>query len=240
MQTIIVDADIMVYRAAFASERAVDFDGHGQYQVFADMNEAVGRLESDLELYRQAVGDGAWVLALTDQDTPNFRKAVYPEYKCDRRKSGRRPLLFDALRTHLCDNFSVVMYPSLEADDVLGILATELDDAVMVSCDKDLLTVPGRLYNPNRCELTETDVATADLRHLAQTLAGDAVDHYPGCPGIGPKKAAKILGGWPEVVSAYEAKELTEDDALAQARCAYILRAGDYDRTTGEVTLWTP
>ena len=30
------------------------------------------------------------------------------------------------------------------------------------------------------------------------------------------------------------------DFALAQARCVRILRYGDYDKTTGKVTLWEP
>lgn len=45
---------------------------------------------------------------------------------------------------------------------------------------------------------------------------------------------------WTSVVSAYEKVGLTEDDALIQARCARILRHGEYDFNTKEVKLWTP
>jgi len=45
---------------------------------------------------------------------------------------------------------------------------------------------------------------------------------------------------WAAIVSQYEAKGLTEADALQQARVAKILTASDYDATKGEVILWNP
>jgi len=41
-------------------------------------------------------------------------------------------------------------------------------------------------------------------------------------------------------VDAYKAKGETEYEALLTARLARILRDGDYDFDTHEVTLWTP
>ena len=71
-----------------------------------------------------------------------------------------------------------------------------------------------------------------------------AVDNYPGCPGVGKVTAKKLLDkdcSWGAVVDAYGKKGLTEQDAIHQARLAYILhREGDYDWETGEVRLWTP
>ncbi len=45
---------------------------------------------------------------------------------------------------------------------------------------------------------------------------------------------------WTSVVSAYEKAGLTETDAIIQARCARILRHGEYDFEKGKVKLWTP
>jgi DNA polymerase-1 len=85
-------------------------------------------------------------------------------------------------------------------------------------------------------EITE---AEADRTHLIQTLTGDRTDGYPGCPGIGEKRAEAIAdGGWSAVVESYEKAGLGEEYALTQARMAYILRHGDYKR--GTVRLWTP
>jgi DNA polymerase-1 len=45
---------------------------------------------------------------------------------------------------------------------------------------------------------------------------------------------------WTEVVKAFESKGLTEEDALRNARLAYILRDGDWNTTSQEVRQWTP
>ena len=47
-------------------------------------------------------------------------------------------------------------------------------------------------------------------------------------------------GWWTSIVSAYERVGLTEADALVQARCARILRHGEYNFKTKEVSLWNP
>ena len=82
----------------------------------------------------------------------------------------------------------------------------------------------------------------ADYNHLLQTLTGDSVDGYSGCPGIGPKRAEKILEtcDWDSVVSAYNKAGLEEQDALVQARVARILRWGEYDKRKKEPILWNP
>ena len=80
-----------------------------------------------------------------------------------------------------------------------------------------------------------------------QTLMGDSADNYKGCPGVGPVKADKILKEetdekvlWGEVVNAFEKAGLTEEDAIENARLAYLLKDGDYNFETKEVTLWQP
>lgn len=45
---------------------------------------------------------------------------------------------------------------------------------------------------------------------------------------------------WACIVSHYRKQGLTEDDALVTARLARLLRHGEYDRETHEVTLWVP
>ena len=82
----------------------------------------------------------------------------------------------------------------------------------------------------------------ADRWHLAQTLIGDPTDNYKGCPKIGAVGAKKILDkdcSWAAVVAAYEKAGLSEEDALAQARVARILRFEDVDEDMNPI-LWTP
>lgn len=131
----------------------------------------------------------------------------------------------------------------LEADDIMGIWQTNgrLGDTIIVSEDKDMKTIPGKLYRQG--ELIEVSELEADYNHLFQTLLGDATDGYSGCPGVGAVGANKLLSGnpsWPTVVKAYEAKGLTEDDALTQARLARILRSSDWNSVSKTPILWSP
>ena len=82
---------------------------------------------------------------------------------------------------------------------------------------------------------------------MIQALTGDSTDNYKGIAGCGPVTAEKILGDaktlpdmWDKVVAAYEKKKQTFADAVLTAQLARILRQGDYDFKTQEVTLWTP
>ena len=76
---------------------------------------------------------------------------------------------------------------------------------------------------------------------MYQTLTGDSTDGYSGCPSVGDKTARKILGDnptWGDVISAYEKRGLTEQDAMVQARVARILRFKDYDFVKHQPILW--
>jgi DNA polymerase-1 len=155
----------------------------------------------------------------------------------------RKPVVFQALRDYMIDNWDCQLWHRLEADDVMGILATSKPNSIIVSADKDLRTIPTRVYNPSKPDLGVIEVtrAEADRNHLIQTLTGDRTDGYPGCPGIGPARAEKIVdGGWEAVVECYVKAGLNETVALSQARLARILRKGDYVKKTGLVKLWSP
>jgi DNA polymerase-1 len=105
-------------------------------------------------------------------------------------------------------------------------------------------TISGDIYNTRTGKMITVTEEEADYNHLMQTLTGDAVDNYIGCPGIGKVNAKKILDAaddkWAAIVKAYEKAGLTEEDALIQARCARILRHTDYDLEKKEVILWSP
>ena len=81
---------------------------------------------------------------------------------------------------------------------------------VVVSPDKDLKQIPGKLY-----DLKETyDITPLDGHkwHWIQTLAGDQTDGYAGVPGYGVKTAAKLFDKegyvWENIVKAFESKGL--------------------------------
>jgi DNA polymerase-1 len=198
-----------------------------------------------------------------------FRRSFIGSYKLDRLKF-KKPLGYWALVEWAQNNpdWESIKWPRLEADDVLGIFATDpvikrKYTPVIVSDDKDLKTIPGlhlriRSVEDNDAAGGMFDVTPkeADRFHLVQTLTGDPGDGYFGLAGVGPSRAEQILAAtgpnkdarevlpplsvWERVVWAYEKEELGEDDALANARCARILRHGDYDTATGNVNAWDP
>jgi DNA polymerase-1 len=90
-------------------------------------------------------------------------------------------------------------------------------------------------------EITKED---GDMWHLIQSLAGDPTDGYPGCPGIGVKRATELLNKhenkWEAICQAYKERGLSDDDALLNARLAKILQHTDYDYDRQEPILWTP
>lgn len=193
-----------------------------------------------------------------------FRHDIYPAYKAHR-TAGEKPLVLTDLMAWMREQeqFNPYVRPGLEADDILGILATHpsivAGERVVVTSDKDLAQIPGPAFNPRKPEagIIEVTPQEADWFFFRQALTGDATDGFPGCPKIGPVKAAKILadadeaavidegGGlsayrWNAIVVAYHAKGLDEAYALTQARVARILRHTDYDYANKRPILWNP
>jgi DNA polymerase-1 len=182
----------------------------------------------------------------------NFRYSVDPTYKSNR-QGARKPLCY-ALVREMCDaTYNSVVMEGLEADDVMGILATKpgTSTRIIVSQDKDMKTIPTTIWDGK--DVLTVSEAEADYNHLYQTLIGDVTDGYKGCPGVGPVKASSLLapeylakagfgldGHWRSIVTAYEKAGLTEEVALTQARLARILRWTDWDVEARKPILWSP
>ena len=124
----------------------------------------------------------------------------------------------------------------------MGIYATANPGNIICSPDKDMKQIPGRLFDMK--ELTMIDPVEGARWHLIQTLAGDQTDGYSGVPGIGIKRAVSLFEEdgytWKTVVKAFTDKNLTEEDALLNARLARILTYTDYDPIEHTVIPWTP
>ena len=245
--TALIDGDILIYRAALAAEHPIDW-GEGIWTLHAYMDDAITLFDTFLGRVLNGLKTDKYIVCLTDKT--NFRKSILPSYKSNR-TDKRPPMLKDPLREHVLQEYETFMRPGLEADDILGILATNprivKGDKVIATVDKDLKSVPGKVYNIDSGVLDEITEAEADLNHMIQALIGDPVDGYSGCPGIGKVKAGRLLGEcgsasayWSVVVGTYEKAGLNEAYALAQARVARILRSSDYDYREKRPILWTP
>jgi len=238
---ILVDADILLYQACSSAEEETDW-GDDVWSLTTDLKEAKAMFQDRLAAIKERLNSHNVTLCISDKE--NFRKTVYPNYKSNRKKT-RKPLGYPAMVEWARGKYDCITLPGLEADDVLGIFATmppNKAQAIMVSDDKDLKTVPGRLYRPMSDELMTITEAEADYNFLLQTLTGDTTDGYPGLKGYGPKTAEKLLGSrptWSLVEQAYIKAGQTREDALVQARLARILRWTDWDAQDLKPILFT-
>lgn len=152
--------------------------------------------------------DPEYFVVVFDAPGGSFRNEIYQEYKAHRSKMPEdlreqiEPLknIINAL------NFSTLVIPGVEADDVIGTIskkAESLDLDVLISTsDKDmaqLVTKDIRIINSNTQNLLDEKGVFEKfgvkpnqiIDYLA--LIGDQSDNIPGVQGVGPKTAQKLL-----------------------------------------------
>jgi DNA polymerase-1 len=237
--SLLIDADYIVYKCCAATETEIDF-GDDIIVVTSRFSEAYEYVQR--ELYTIASDLGCFDDSiLFFSDSTNFRKSIDPEYKGHRNR--KKPCGYKRVINKLKEDYQVVVMPTLEADDALGIYATKEEGHIICSPDKDMRQIPGDLYDLSTGVVTITP-EEGRRWHLIQAMAGDQTDGYAGVPGIGIKRAEALLEAngctWQTVVEAFAAKDLSEDVALMNARLAKILQADDYDFTNQEPRLWSP
>lgn len=238
---LLIDGDIVAYRIAASNEEPVEWDDN-LWTLHCDADQVKTEIDNYFAWLKELIEEssGRMTIALTGKE--NFRKDVCSTYKANR-KNTRKPVCLQAARQHMIDYYDTRMYSGIEADDILSMFAN--DKTIIVSPDKDLRQVPGHHFiDGDLVKLEEDDCIRWFYK---QILTGDTADNYKGCPGIGPVKADRILKEetdpvalWEAVVTAFEKAGLEEEDALENARLAYLLKQGDYNYETQEVTLWTP
>jgi DNA polymerase-1 len=162
------------------------------------------------------------LIVVFDAPGPTFRADLYAGYK------EHRPQAADELKSQfpyvrrLVEALRVPMLqvPGVEADDVIGTLATQAEAAgletVIVTADKDMMQLVSErttLYDDMRgrrigiAEVEERFGVPPALVPDVLGLMGDTSDAIPGVPGIGPKTAAVLvaaLGGLEKVLTRVE------------------------------------
>lgn len=239
MTVALLDGDIIAYKQAIIST-----DTYEDTAIY-DPVSVKRNIQIMVDEWVGLAKAGKVLVCLSSDDHRYFRHTVYPDYKGNRSKA-ERPVALKCAYDTLKENYQCVQHDGLEADDVMGILAgnPDLTDPVIVSIDKDLLTIPGKVLNPNKMRRAlKIRKPLADRNMLVQAMAGDSTDNYGGIPGIGPIKAERILDQYPTPAKAwpYVVKEFgSEKKALTMVRLARILRYGDFNEEKGEVRLWHP
>src|SRR5215204_590728 len=171
-----------------------------------------------IKLLREEKPD--YIAAIFESREKTFRHETFADYKANRLEmpddlATQLPYIF-----RLCEAFNipVINFPGYEADDVIGTLATQVEEkkmqAVIVSNDKDMCQLVHDPYvicmrqNSQVVKRKEPvpaiewcDEAWVEHKFGVPAeklvdllgLMGDSIDNIPGAPGIGSKGAVQII-----------------------------------------------
>lgn len=162
-----------------------------------------------------------WVIITADQGSSSYRKAIYPEYKQNRKdkfaeqtdaeKAAFELFFEDYQKTldHIRENtdYPVIQFKGTEADDIAAYICSlqdklPVDQIWLVSSDKDwdLLVSDkvSRFSYITRKEVTANNWHThydftQDEYISIKCLMGDTGDNVMGIEGIGPKRAHQLV-----------------------------------------------
>jgi DNA polymerase-1 len=172
-----------------------------------------------------------YAMAIGNNEGSNFRYDIYDKYKANRTKSkSERPEWFYDLKSDIVNDYDGCIFADYcEADDLIRIWANQIEDYIVVSVDKDLDCIKGKHYNPRKDLIYTIQEEDANYNYWKQIIMGDSTDNIPGVPGIGPKKAEKLLLEEPPAVAACKAYEKHYGEEgynylLANGKLIHILR----------------
>jgi 5'-3' exonuclease len=252
-----VDAPFVLYRSFFALPDSI----HGPEG--RPVNALLGSVNL---LLRIAADQGPRAIILCfGAEAAEYRTELFPSYHADRPpvpdalgwQFQRAPDLFSAF------GWQIESSPDLEADDLLGALATVEAEAggrtLIVTGDRDMFQcVSDRtsvlLLKSGISGFEEMDPAAVKARYGVGpelvpdfiALRGDPSDGLPGAPGIGPKTAATLLekyGSLEGAISGADAERpkvaaaLTDSaDELRAYRDIATLQPAPLERPADQVT----
>ena len=213
----LLDAYALIFRAYYGLIRSprINSKGENTSAVFGFVN----TLE---ELLRTEQPD--YLAVAFDPPGGTFRHEAFADYKAQREETPAGIKWAVPVIKEILEAYGIVTceVKGFEADDVIGTLALQGQAAglevMMVTPDKDYaqLVRPGiTMCRPSsgKSGLEKLDVEAVcqkyELAHPTQVidmlaLMGDAADNIPGCPGVGPKTAVKLLADFGSVEELIE------------------------------------
>lgn len=200
----LLDAYALIYRAyyAFINNPRINSKGMNTSAVLGFMNTLNEIMAKEQPTH----------IGVAFDHGKTFRDEAYPAYKAQREQTPEVirqsvPIIKDIMEAM---HIPVLQVDGFEADDVIGTLATKAGKAgvtaYMLTPDKDyaqLVNDNVLIFRPRHGGGYETmgpkEVAEryglSSPSQMADLLAlmGDSADNFPGCPGVGPKTAAKLI-----------------------------------------------
>jgi len=162
-----------------------------------------------------------YVIIAGDQGSSSYRKAIYPEYKQNRKdkfenqtdaEKAAFELFFEDFTKTLIHienetDYPVIRFPGVEADDIAAYIVNKksklpINDIWLISSDRDwdLLVQEhvSRFSYVTRKEITvenwNTHYEFSPEDYISiKCLTGDSGDNVAGVPGIGPKRAVSLV-----------------------------------------------
>ena len=194
---------------------------HGMPPLTNSKGMDTGAIYGVVNMLRSLVKDynPSHMVVVFDAKGKTFRDDIYAQYKAN------RPPMPNELRSQIeplhkiveAMGFSILVEPGVEADDVIGTLATrasKIGRACVISTgDKDMAQlVDEHVTLINTMTRSAMDVngvvekfgVPAELIIDFLALKGDKVDNIPGVPGVGDKSAVAMLMGIGGIKAIYE------------------------------------
>ncbi|MEX2131165.1 MAG: DNA polymerase, partial [Pseudohongiellaceae bacterium] len=196
---VLVDGSSYLFRAFHALPPLVSSKG-----------QPTGAIKGVISMIRSLIKNypDSHIAIVFDAKGKTFRNEIYSEYK------AHRPPMPDELRCQIEPIHAIVkamglpllIVPEVEADDVIGTLATQATtagiDTLVSTGDKDLaqlVSIHVNLLNTMTNEFLDSEGVEKKFGIPPEriidflALTGDKSDNIPGVPGVGPKTAIKWL-----------------------------------------------
>lgn len=213
----LLDAYALIYRSYFAFIRNPRFNSKG-----VNTSAMLGVTNSIVQVLEKEKPD--YIGVVFDVSAPTFRNEIFPEYKAHREAMPEdlRKSIPYIRRIIEGFNIPIIEKSGFEADDVIGTLAKEAEKqgftTYMMTPDKDYAQLVSDhifMYKPGKGgddaevwglkEVQENfGIQTADQVIDILGLMGDTADNIPGCPGIGPKTAEKLIADFGSIDGIYQ------------------------------------
>lgn len=214
-QLFLLDAYALIYRAyyGFINKPLVNSKGLNTGPIYGFLKTLQDVLSTNLTVNDIIIKPTHFAVCF-DPKGGTFRHREFPSYKAQR--EAQPEAITEALpyikRLIEAYNIPIIEVPDYEADDVIGTLALQADatgdfETFMMTPDKDyaqLVSEHSRIFKPKSFgpgyEILGVPevLAKYGIKRTEQIidylgLMGDSADNIPGCPGVGPKTAQKLI-----------------------------------------------
>jgi len=217
MKLFLLDAYALIYRSyyAFIKSPRVNSKGLNTSAIFGFVNTLEEVLKKENPTH---------IAVAFDPAGPTFRHEAYEHYKAQRQETPEDirtavPIIKDIIDAY---NIKILEVPFYEADDVIGTIAKKAEKegvkTYMMTPDKDYGQLTSEnifMYKPkfagtgfdildDKAVMEKYKISSPLLMIDLLGLMGDASDNIPGCPGVGPKTAEKLIADFGTIENILE------------------------------------